>query len=417
MKMPSRLLALMRRQRVTMMANKEYLLSPGGNSTATTDSVREILEFAVERIMQLEVQARCGAEFGVRSEHRENQRNGYRDRLWDTRLGAIDLKIPKLRQGSYFPSFLEPRRTAEKALMAVIQEAYLQGVSTRRVDDLVRALGATGVSRSEVSRLCAEVDERVKAFLDRPLEGEFPHVWFDATYLKVRQSHWIPSKAVVIAIGLSKDGKREVLGMMVGDAETEEFWTSFIRSLRDRGLRGAQLVTSDAHTGLKAAIAKCLCAQWQRCRVHLMRNILSHVQKGQKELVAASVKTAFAQPTQSEAKTRWREVADTLRKTFPKVSQLMDESEEDALAFMAFPSALWPKLASNNGLERLNREVKRRCDVVQIFPNEASVVRLVGAILMEQHDEWQVARREASMESLGNQSTKSDALLAKGAGG
>ena len=301
--------------------------------------------------------------------------------------------------------------------MAVIQEAYLQGVSTRAVDDLVRALGATGVSRSEVSRLCEEVDERVKAFLGRPLEGEYPHIWLDATYLKVRENHRIVSKAVVIAIGLSKEGKREVLGMSIGHAETFEFWSSFLRGLADRGLRGVQLVTSDSHSGLKKAIQHCLGGQWQRCRVHLMRNVLSSISKGQKELVAASVRTAFAQPTQAEAKTRWREVSDGLAKGFPKVSALMNEAEDDALAYMAYPSAIWPMIASNNGLERLNREIKRRCDVVQIFPNEDSVVRLVGAILMEQHDEWQVARRQASRESLGDKSTKDDAILARGAGG
>lgn len=399
------------------MAKEEYPLSLMGGSTAMKDEVRDILEFAAERIMELEVQARCRAGFGSRTESRENSRNGYRDRLWDTRAGAIELAIPKLRRGSYFPSFLEPRKRAEKALMAVIQEAYLQGVSTRAVDDLVRALGATGVSRSEVSRLCAEVDERVQAFLGRPLEGEYPHLWLDATYVKVRENHRIVSKAVVIAIGLSKEGKREVLGMAVGHAETHEFWSSFLRSLADRGLRKVQLVTSDAHSGLRAAIEQCLGSQWQRCRVHFMRNVLSSVTKGHKELVAASVRTAFAQPTHREAKARWRDVSESLSKTFPRVSALMDEAEEDALAYMVYPMSLWPMIASNNGLERLNREIKRRCDVVQIFPNQDSVIRLVGAILMEQHDEWQVARRQASKGSLGEPSSKHDAILARGAGG
>lgn len=399
------------------MANRDYSLSQLGNSVEMKDSVREILDFAVDRIMQMEVDALCGAGYGLRDPDRENRRNGYRDRIWDTRLGAIDLKIPKLRKGSYFPSFLEPRRRAEKALMAVIQEAYLQGVSTRAVDDLVRALGATGVSKSEVSRLCCEVDEHVHAFLNRPLEGHFPHVWLDATYLKVRENFRVPSKAVVIATALSDQGKREVLGMAVGYAETDEFWSSFLRSLTDRGLRGVQLITSDAHSGLKAAIDKCLGGQWQRCRVHFMRNLLACVQRGQKELVAATVRTAFAQPTQSEAKQRWREVADGLRSSFPRVSALMDEAEEDALAFMAYPEKLWPMIASNNGIERLNREIKRRCDVVQIFPNPESVVRLVGAILMEQHDEWQVIRRQVSAAAMGKQSTKGDVFLARGKGG
>jgi len=399
------------------MADKDYPLSLLGNSVEVKDHVREILEFAVQQVMEFETLSACRAEYGSRSESRENRRNGYRDRLWDTRLGAIDLRIPKLRQGSYFPSFLEPRRTAEKALMAVIQEAYLQGVSTRAVDDLVRSLGATGVSRSEVSRLVSEIDERVNAFLDRPLEGPYKHVWLDATYLKVRENHRVPSKAVVIAIGLNKDGKREVLGMDVGYAETEEFWSSFLRSLTDRGLRGVELVTSDAHSGLKAAIDQCLGGHWQRCRVHFMRNLLASVPRGQKGLVAASVRTAFEQPTQADAKARWRDVADGLRNGFPRVSELMDDAEEDALAYMAYPSGLWSMIASNNGLERLNREIKRRCDTVQIFPNTGSVVRLVGAILMEQHDEWQVTKRQMTKESLGQPSTKSDALLARGAGG
>lgn len=399
------------------MANKDYPLSLLGNSVEVKDHVREILEFAAREIMESEALAACNAEYGSRSEGRENRRNGYRDRLWDTRAGAIDLRVPKLRQGSYFPSFLEPRRTAEKALMAVIQEAYLQGVSTRAVDDLVRALGATGVSRSEVSRLVSEIDERVNAFLGRPLEGHYKHVWPDATYLKVRENHRVPSKAVVIAIGLNSEGKREVLGMDVGYAETEEFWTSFLRSLTDRGLRGVELVTSDAHSGLKAAIEQCLGGQWQRCRVHFMRNLLASVSKGQKGLVAATVRTAFEQPTQAQAKTQWRQIADTLRENFPRVSQLMDEAEEDVLAYMAYPPGIWSMIASTNGLERLNREVKRRCDTVQIFPNVQSVVRLVGAILMEQHDEWQVTKRQMTKESLGQPSTKSDALIARGAGG
>jgi len=369
-----------------------------------------------EITMYTEVNEQCGALPGSRSSSRKNSRNGYRDRTWDTRAGSIELQIPRLRQGSYFPSFLEPRRTAEKALAAVVQEAYLQGVSTRAVDDLVKALGASGVSRSEVSRLCAEVDARVAEFLYRPLEGQFPYVWLDGTYLKVREGGRIVSKAAMVAIGLSTEGKREILGMKLGAGESEEFWTDFLRSLLDRGLRGVKLVTSDAHAGLKKAIAKCLSCSWQRCRVHLMRNLLAHVQKGKKDVVAATIKTAFAQPTQEEAIKQWRLVADGLKISFPKVAGLMDEAETDALAYMAHPSDLWPMLASNNGLERLNRELKRRADVVQIFPNEPSVERLMGAILMEQHDEWQVTRKQVSSKSLTGLDTKSDALLARGAG-
>ena len=399
------------------MADRSLTLPDVLDTDTGRDLVREMLALMAETVMEQEVGARCGAPLGVRSELRANRRNGYRERTWDTRAGTVELQIPKLRQGSYFPSFLEPRRTAEKALVAVIQEAYLQGVSTRAVDDLVKALGASGVSRSEVSRLCAEVDDRVREFLGRPLEGAFPYVWLDGTYVKVRDGGRIVSKAAILAVGLSQEGKREVLGMKVGHAESEEFWTDLLRELLDRGLRGVKLVTSDAHSGLKKAIAKCLPCSWQRCRVHLMRNLLAHVQKGKKELVAATIRTAFAQPTQDEAKTQWRRVADGLEETFPKVSNLMREAEGDALAYMAFPSELWPMLASNNGLERLNRELKRRADVVQIFPNEKSVVRLVGAILMEQHDEWQVSRKQVSLKSMTGVDTKSDALLARGAGG
>jgi len=366
--------------------------------------------------MESEVEARCNAPLGARSEARLAQRNGYRERDWDTRAGHIELQIPKLRKGSYFPSFLEPRRTAEKALVAVIQEAYLQGVSTRAVDDLVKALGSSGVSKSQVSRLCAEVDERVREFLGRRLDGEFPYLWLDGTYPRVRDGGHIVGKATIVAIGLNAEGRREVLGMKVGHAETETFWSEFIQEMLSRGLKGVKLVTSDAHEGLKNAIARRLMCSWQRCRVHLMRNLLSHVPKGKKELVAATVRTAFAQPTQDEAIRQWRSVADTLRQAFPKVSAIMDEAEADALAYMGFPPELWAMTASTNGLERLNRELKRRADVVQIFPNDNSVVRLLGAILMEQHDEWQVTRKQVSAKSLTGRDTKDDALLARGTG-
>jgi transposase-like protein len=399
------------------MADRSLTLPEFLESREGQDLVREMLSRMAGMVMDSEVGARCGAPHGQRSESRTNYRNGYRERHWDTRVGTIELQIPRLRQGSYFPSFLEPRRTAEKALIGVIQEAYLQGVSTRSVDDLVKALGASGVSRSEVSRLCSEVDERVREFLERPLEGFFPYVWLDGTYVKVRDGGRIVSKAAILAVGLSQEGRREVLGMKVGHAESEEFWTELLRSLLDRGLRGVKLVTSDAHAGLRQAISKCLCCSWQRCRVHLMRNLLAHVLKGKKELVAATVRTAFAQPNQNEACAQWRRVADGLRESFPKVASSMDEAEQSALAYMAYPRDLWPMLASNNGLERLNRELKRRTDVVQIFPNEQSVVRLAGAILMEQHDEWQVARKQVSAKCMTGKDTKDDAILARGAGG
>lgn len=399
------------------MANRSVTLPDVLDTDGGRDLVREMLSRMASMVMESEVESRCGAPHGQRSEGRTNQRNGYRERTWDTRAGTLALEIPRLRQGSYFPSFLEPRRTAEKALMAVIQEAYLQGVSTRAVDDLVKALGASGVSRSEVSRLCAEVDERIAEFLERPLEGAFPYVWLDGTYVKVREGGRIVSKAIILAVGLSEEGRREVLGMKVGHAESEEFWTDLLRGLLDRGLRGVKLVTSDAHAGLKKAIAKCISCSWQRCRVHLMRNLLAHVQKGKKDLVAATIRTTFAQTSQTEAIAQWRRVADGLRESFAKVASLMDEAESDALAYMSYPIDLWPMLASNNGLERLNREIKRRTEVVQIFPNDKSVVRLAGAILMEQHDEWQVTRKQVSAKSMTGVDTKTDALLARGAGG
>ena len=364
------------------------------------DLLREMIGFAAERLMALEVDGRCGAGHGERSAGRTNQRNGYRERGWETRAGSVPLQIPKLRQGSYFPGFLEPRRSAEKALVAVIQEAYVQGISTRSVDDLVKAMGMTGISKSQVSRLCEEIDERVLAFLDRPLEGDWPFLWLDATYVKVRQAGRIVSVAAIIAVAVNTGGRREVLGLAIGPSEAEIFWTGFLRQLTRRGLRGVRLVISDAHEGLKAAAAKVLGATWQRCRVHFMRNALAHVPKGQREMVAATIRTAFAQPDAGAAHEQWRHVADSLRKRFPKLSILMDEAEDDVLAFMAFPAELRSKLHSTNPLERLNKEVKRRTNVVGIFPNVDAITRLIGAILMEQNDEWAICRRYMSLESI-----------------
>lgn len=380
------------------------------------DQLKELVQDSLAELMELEVSSLTGAGYGERSQERSNSRNGYRDRPYKSRVGDLALRIPKLRQGSYFPSFLEPRRTVEKALVSVIQEAYLQGVSTRAVDDLVKALGGSGISKSEVSRLCAEVEVRVREFLERPLEGSFPYVWLDATYIKVREGSRIVSKAAVVAIGLSEEGRKEVLGMRLGHAETESFWTEFLRSVLDRGLRGVKLVVSDSHSGLKKAIERCMGCSWQRCRVHFMRNVLARVQTGRKELVASLIRTALAQTTPEETAKNWDEVATMLETPFPAVASLMRDAKEDVLAHRAHPPGLWPQLASTNGLERLNREVKRRADVVQIFPNDAGVVRLVGAILMEQHDEWQVTRRQTSRGSLGLPSTQHDALLARAAG-
>jgi putative transposase len=367
---------------------------------ADTDLVREMLAFAAERLMELEVEAKTGVPAGVRSPERLNHRNGYRERAWDTRAGRIDLAIPKLRKGSYLPSFLEPRRTAEKALTAVIQEAYVHGVSTRAVDDLVRAMGASGVSKSQVSRLCQEIDERVNAFLARPLEGAWPYLWIDATYIKAREAGRIVSTAVIIAVAVNTDGRREILGVTTGPSEAEPFWTAFLRSLADRGLRGVKLVIADDHKGLRAAATKVFHASHQRCRVHWMRNALARVQPKQRSAVVALLRTIFAQDTAEAAHAQWKQVADTLRERFSKLAELMDASREDVLVYMAFPREHWAQIASTNPLERLNREVKRRSDVVGIFPNEPAIIRLVGALMLEQNDEWAVSRRYMSLESL-----------------
>jgi len=306
-----------------------------------------------------------------------------------------------VQDGSYFPALLDPRRRAERALVAVVQEAYVHGVSTRRVDDLVQALGITGISKSEVSRLCATLDAEVERFRTRPLTGQYPYLWVDATYLKVRQDGRVVSIAVVIAIGVTAEGKREVLGLDVGPSEEEAFWQQFLRGLIERGLTGVQLVTSDAHAGLKRAVATILHgASWQRCRVHFVHNALALVPKSAQQLVAATIRTVFAQPDATSAREQWRRVADGFRDRFPRLADLMDDAEADVLAYLAFPSAHWRQIWSNNPLERLNRGVKRRSDVVGIFPNDAAVIRLVGMILVEQHDEWQVSRCYFSAESL-----------------
>ena len=336
-----------------------------------------------------------------RSDERETYRNGYRDRQYNTRLGTLDLRIPKLREGTYFPSFLEARRLSEKALNAVIQEAWINGVSTRKVDALVQSMGMTGISRSQVSSICRGIDERVQAFLQRPLEGEWPYLWLDATYVKVRKNGRVVSVAVIIACAVSSDGRREIIGMGIGESEAKAFWLAFLLSLKERGLEGVKLVISDSHSGLKAAIQQVFSASWQRCRVHFMRNALAHAGKNGRRVVSAFIATAFAQNDAEAARRQWRTVADQLRPRMAKLATFMDDAEPDVLAYMSFPAQHRAKLHSTNPLERLNGEIKRRTEVVGIFPNEDAIVRLVGAILLEQNDEWAVQRsRYMTLETI-----------------
>ena len=395
-----------------MTTNKSTMaLAELAEKGTDVDLLREMIQFVAQRLMDLDVETLCGAGYGERTAERVNHRNGYRPRLWDTRAGSVDLQIPKLRRGSYFPGFLQPRRTAEKALVAVIQEAYIQGVSTRSVDELVKSFGMTGISKSQVSRLCEQIDERVGAFLSRPIEGEWPYLWIDATYLKVRQAGRIVSVAAHLAVGVNTGGVREILGLSIGASEAEPFWTDFLRSLSGRGLGGVKLVIADAHPGLKAAARKVLGGTIQRCKVHFLRNALAYAGKGQRQMVRALINTAFAQESPEAASEQWRAVADQLRERFPKLSAIMDEAETDVLAFMTFPNAHRTKIHSTNPLERLNAEIKRRTKVVGIFPNEAAIVRLVGALLLEQNDEWQLNRRYMQLEGLRSLATDAPARL------
>lgn len=366
------------------------------------DVLREGVRVLAQALMESEVTALVGAERHERSDDRTAYRNGRRVRTWDTRVGTVDLAIPKVRPGSYFPSLLQPRRRAEQALLSVVQEAYGHGVSTRKVDELVQALGLDGISKSEVSRICADLDPVVEAFRTRPLTGAYPYGWLDATYHKVRIDGRVVSHATVVAIGVTMDGERQALGIDVGASEDAGFWTAFLRSLVKRGLSGVRLVISDAHEGLKHAIGTVLSgAAWQRCRVHVMRNLLARVPQGMREAVAAIVRTIFAQPEHASALTHLPKVADGLRARLPQAAALLEEAAEDILAYKHFPTEHRQQLHSTNPLERLNKEIKRRSNVVGIFPNVRAAIRLVGAILLEQDDEWAVAeRRSFSAESM-----------------
>ena len=364
------------------------------------DVLRETLAWFVCELMEAEVAGQIGAGLNEKSAERVTHRNGYRERLWKTRVGEITLAIPRLRSGSYFPSFLEPRTRSEKALVAVIQEAYVNGVSTRKVERLVTQLGLAGMSRSAVSRLCAGLDEQVRLFRERPLEGAYPYLWLDARVEKVREPGGVRSKALVVAQGVHETGRREIIGIDVGEAETEAFWREFLRGLRARGLAGVQLCVSDAHEGLKGAIAKVLGCPWQRCTVHFLRDMLGHCSKDQQPLVSGAIRQIFAAESAAEARERLSVAVAALEGTTPKVARLLEAAEDDLLAFMSFPAEHWRKLRSTNPLERVNREIGRRSDVVGIYPNDAALIRLAGSLLIEQNDEWLVMRRYLSEESM-----------------
>ncbi len=365
------------------------------------DFLNEMLQLLVNGLMEAEVTELIGAGRYERNEARRDHRNGKRRRRWDTRVGTIELAIPRMRQGTYFPSFLDPRRRSERAMLAVIQEAYIDGVSTRKVDRLVKAMGIEGISKSQVSAICSELDDVVEAWRHRELDEPIVYMWLDATFPKVRENGRVSSMGAVVAIGVTAEGRRRILGIDIGAAESGEFWLQFLRSLIARGLHGVALVISDAHQGLKAAIAATLSgASWQRCRVHFMRNVLRQVNKADADEVLALVRSIFAQTSQADAHHRLGEVVEQLRKSHPRVAEMLIEAEEDILAYAAFPPAHWRKIWSNNPLERLNREIKRRIHVVGIFPNRPAVIRLVGALLIEQDDEWLAGRRYISTESM-----------------
>jgi transposase-like protein len=364
------------------------------------DVLRETLAWVVRELMEAEVAGQIGAGLHEKTAERLTHRNGYRERSWQTRAGEIALAIPRLRTGSYFPSFLEPRSQSEQALVAVVQEAYVNGVSTRKVERLVTQLGLAGMSKSTVSRLCAGLDEQVRLFRERPLEGSYPYLWLDAKMVKVREPGGVRSKALVVAYGVHETGRREVVGTDVGEAETEAFWREFLRSLRARGLAGVELCVSDAHEGLKGAIAKVLGCPWQRCTVHFLRDMLGHCAKAQQAHVARAIRRIFAAEDVFVARERLGEAVSALAQQAPKVAHLLEDAEEELLAFMSFPPEHWPRLRSTNPLERVNREISRRNVVVGIYPNDAAVIRLIGSVLIEQNDQWLIGKRYLSPASL-----------------
>jgi len=366
------------------------------------DAIRRGAELLYQALIEAEASEKIGAGRYERTETRTTQRNGHRSRVLSTKAGDLELKIPKVREGSFYPSLLERRRRIDRALFAVVMEAYVHGVSTRKVDDLVVALGVeSGISKSEVSRICAQLDEELGAFRERGLGHiEFPYVFLDATYVKGRVAHQVVSRAVVVATGVTMDGQREVLGCAVGDSEDQAFWTEFLRSLRSRGLSGVRLVVSDQHLGLKGAVSSVMVgAAWQRCRVHFMRNVLARVSRANAHMVLAAIQTIFAQPDAGAVAEQFDRISLTLTGQFPDVAAMLGDAKEDLLAFCAFPEAHWRKIWSTNPLERLHREIKRRTDVVGVFPNDAAIARLVTGVVVETHDEWQVAERRYLSET------------------